>query len=99
MSAEKTVKLSGFVYEVDFNDGREKHYKMLPTSTASDSIYTLIGPVEFNYHVPEPFNPVASKLAALDEAERRLRAKFAMELKNNGAAKENLLAITNEVEV
>lgn len=92
----KKVTIEGYVYEVDWCDGT-KEYRFMSSDRASDKWYSLIGPVSFEYTIPDGFDPRIPKLAALDDKEQQLKADFAKAMMELADDRAKLLAITNEV--
>jgi hypothetical protein len=72
----KKVTISGYVYELDFGYGDEPSYRIFGSDTQGDEHYTLIGPVEVVYEIPDSFNPTAAKLAALEKEKQAVRAAY-----------------------
>ena len=92
----KTVKIKGFVYELDWGYGDKKEYWFMSTDKSSDEYYTLIGPAEFNYTIPASFDPVASKVAELEAVKLKLKADFAKKMMEIEDSISKLTAITYE---
>lgn len=72
----KTVTIKGFAYEADFGYGNKPEYRFFNSDTMADQWYTLIGPVEFEYTIPDSFNPQQAKLAALEKEKAVVRAEY-----------------------
>lgn len=68
------VEITAYVYEVEF--GGEKAYRVFNTDNMSDRWYSLIGPAQFTYEIPDSFNPTAAKLAALEAQKQEVRAAY-----------------------
>jgi hypothetical protein len=64
----KTVTIKGFVYQVDLGLGEDYiDYLFLPTAASGDEHYALVGPAEFQFLVPDDFDAVAQRRAALEK--------------------------------
>jgi hypothetical protein len=72
----KTVKITAFVYELDFGHGDGPEFRVFNSDTQGDKWYTLVGPVEIEYEIPDSFNPTASKLAQLEKEKAAVRAEY-----------------------
>lgn len=92
----KQVKIEGFVYEVDYGFG-EPHYSLCSSDGNSHKYMSLVGPAEFTYTIPDDYDPRISKLAALDEKERMLRANFAKSMMELADDRAKLLCIESAV--
>jgi hypothetical protein len=97
-SMAKQVTISGFVYEADYGYGGEVEYRFFSTDTMGDKFYTLIGPVEFTYDIPDSFNSTAAKVAALEAERDRISAEFAAKVRDINARISNLQALEMTVE-
>lgn len=92
----KTVQLHAYVYETDYGGSRD--YQIFASDGLSDKYMTLIGPVAVDYIIPDGWSPIPAKLAALDASETQLKAAFQAKLTEIDTARQQLLAITNEVQ-
>lgn len=76
----QTVTIEGYVYEVDYGCG-EKSYTLFSSQGMGSSYYTLIGPAEYPYTIPDDFNPTAQKIADLDRQREAVRSEFAAKIR------------------
>lgn len=70
----KTVTIKGFVHEVDYGWG-DKEYQLYATDM-SGKYRALIGPAEFQFTIPDDFNPIPAKLAAIEQAKAAARKEY-----------------------
>jgi hypothetical protein len=94
----KTVTISGYVYEVEYGYSTEKEYRFFGIDTMGDKHYTLIGPVQFDYTIPEDFNPTAQKLAALEKEKQAVRSAYLQKVREIEERISNLQALEMTVE-
>jgi hypothetical protein len=92
-----TVTIKGIVHEVDWGHGMDKEYCMFRTDM-SDRWYTAIAEVEFQYELPADFNPVASKLAAIDAAKAAALAEYQAKVSELNEMASKLQALPNYAE-
>jgi hypothetical protein len=85
------VKIKGIVHEVDYGHGPK--YYMIFSTDCSDKYYAAIGPAEFEYEVPEGFDPRPAKVAAIDAAITQARADFTRLLNELQEQKNKLLCL------
>lgn len=95
----KQVTIKGFVYEKDYGHGTQKVYEVWPVESLSNQYNTLIGPTEFQYTIPEDFNPIAQKVAALQKEKERIGAEFAARVRQIDDEIGKLTAISYDEEV
>jgi hypothetical protein len=93
---EMKVQIKGLVHEVDYGFG-EKEYRMYGCDM-SGQYYSLIGPAEFTYEVPDDFNPIPSKLAAIETAKAAALAEYREKVAELNDQASKLQALPNYAE-
>lgn len=73
--AKHTV--TAYVYQVQYAWDKKPCYRVLSNPNQSDHEYSLVGPVEVEFEVPEGFDPRAERLAALEKQRAKLDAEIA----------------------
>lgn len=94
----KQVTISGFVYECDYGYGGEVEYRFFSSERMGDKYYTLIGPADFAYEVPDSFNSTAAKVQALEAERARISAEFAAKVRDLDERINKLQALEMTVE-
>lgn len=69
------VTIKGLVHEVE-NGWGDKEYRLFKYDQSDKYTAAVIGPAEFEFEVPDDFNPIPAKLAAIEQAKQKARAEY-----------------------
>lgn len=94
----KTVTIKGYVYEADYGTREGKHYSLYHSDRQADQWNTLVGPAEFQFTLPDGFNPTKAKLDALEKEKQKVRAAYLSRVKEIEEQISNLQALEMMVE-
>lgn len=88
------VQINGFVYHCNLGS-RAQPFVFFNTNTMEDRWYSLVGPAEFTYEVPESFNPVQAELAKLEREREAVRKAFQARMAEIAERCQKLMALEN----
>lgn len=91
------VQVTGYIYHCNLRSGKESPFVFFNTATMEDRWYSLVGPAEFTYEVPEEFDPTRAELAKLEREAAAVRAAFQARMAEINERVSKLQALTNEV--
>jgi hypothetical protein len=93
--SKKTAK--GIVHYCKDAWGGEVAYEIFPFDMTKHGGRAVVGTFEFEFEVPDEFNPVSQMVAALEEQKRQIRLRLAGELAHIDQQISKLTCLPNEV--
>ena len=95
--SKKTAKGIVHFCKESWQDDEDATFEIFPFDMTKHGGRAIVGEFEFEFEVPDKFNPVSQMVAALEEQKRQIRLKLADELARLDQQISKLTCITNEV--